>query len=719
MSAENGKRTPQGLYIVLISIHGLIRGERLELGRDADTGGQTKYVVELARALAAHPDVGRVDLLTRQVIDPKVDKDYAQPQEMLARNAYIIRIPTGPRRYLRKEALWPYLDCFADNALKHIRSVGRIPDVIHGHYADAGCVAHQLASLLGVCLVFTGHSLGRVKRQRLLESGLSEESIEKRYNLSRRIAAEERVLAAANLVVTSTAQEIEQQYACYDHYRPERMEVIPPGTDLERFHPPRRGEPPGPVRRKVERFLRDPSKPMVLAISRPDERKNIPTLIRAYGSNERLREVANLVIVAGTRDDLRAMDKGPREVLNEILYLIDYYDLYGQVAYPKDVQMEEVPEMYRLAARSRGVFINPALTEPFGLTLIEAAASGLPIVATQDGGPRDIVHYCRNGVLIDPLDAEHMGDVLLKILTDRTQWRRYADNGLRGTRQYFSWEGHAAHYLRRVKKLVGPRRPDRGPANLWRRLPFTDRVLICDIDHTLTGDRKALKRLLAVLKQHRDQVGFGIATGRSIERALEGLKQWGVPIPDVLITSVGTEIYYGPNLSPDTAWARHIDYRWEPERLARVLEKIPGLKAQPARDQRRYKLSYFVDPEQAPSPGDIEAALSGEDLHATLVYSHQAYLDVLPERAGQGNAIRYFADKWGIAIDKVVVAGDSGNDIDMIRGRTLGVVVGNHAPEMEALRSRSRVYFARGGHAAGILEGLEYYDFFGRCALPR
>ena len=41
----------QGLYIALISLHGLIRGEEPELGRDADTGGQTKYVVELARAL--------------------------------------------------------------------------------------------------------------------------------------------------------------------------------------------------------------------------------------------------------------------------------------------------------------------------------------------------------------------------------------------------------------------------------------------------------------------------------------------------------------------------------------------------------------------------------------------------------------------------------------------------------------------------------------------
>jgi sucrose-phosphate synthase len=68
-----------GLYIALVSLHGLIRGTEMELGRDADTGGQVKYVVEVARALAEHPDVWRVDLLTRLIEDPKVSKDYAQP----------------------------------------------------------------------------------------------------------------------------------------------------------------------------------------------------------------------------------------------------------------------------------------------------------------------------------------------------------------------------------------------------------------------------------------------------------------------------------------------------------------------------------------------------------------------------------------------------------------------------------------------------------------
>lgn len=95
-----------GLYILLVSVHGLIRGHNLELGRDADTGGQIKYVLELAQALVKHPQVERVDLVTRLVNDPKVSPDYAKPVEVLSDKAQIIRLNCGPRRYLRKEVLW-------------------------------------------------------------------------------------------------------------------------------------------------------------------------------------------------------------------------------------------------------------------------------------------------------------------------------------------------------------------------------------------------------------------------------------------------------------------------------------------------------------------------------------------------------------------------------------------------------------------------------------
>lgn len=702
-----------GLYIVLISVHGLIRGRDLELGRDADTGGQVLYVMELMRALAVHPAVARVDLLTRRIVDPKIDAAYGEPYEQITPKARIVRLDCGPRRYLRKEVLWPHLDSFADQALKHIRRQGRLPDVIHGHYADAGYVGVRLSTLLETPLVFTGHSLGHVKRSRLLEKGLRPEVIESQYHISQRIEAENMALDNAAFVVASTRQEVEVQYSRYDNYQPKRMVVIPPGVDLQRFYPPRRGEFRPPIYYQLRRFLPEPDKPMILALARPDPRKNLATLVHAYANHPELRRRANLVLIAGSRDDIAAMEKGPRRVLSELMQLIDRYDLYGHIAYPKHHQPDDIPHLYRLAAKGRGVFVNPALTEPFGLTLLEAAASGLPIIATRDGGPVDIIGYCRNGMLIDPLDSDALGQALYDALSDEGRWRRWSKAGISGAKRHFTWDGHVVTYLREVQKRIdGSRRRRAAPAPK-SRLPVADRLLVCDIDNTLIGDRQALDQLLQMLRESSDYTSFGVATGRGLDSALRVLREWRVPAPDFLISAAGAEIHYGSRLVEDESWKRHIDYRWEPERVRESLHGLAGLRLQPPDEQRRCKISYFIDMTRAPSLREIRRWLRQRDIHANAVCSYQAYLDLLPVRASKGAALRYLADKWGIPIERVLAAGDAGNDEEMLSGETLGVVVGNHSTELERLRGRDSVYFARASHARGILEGIRHYDFLG------
>ncbi len=231
--------TNDGLYIALISVHGLIRGEDAELGRDADTGGQVGYVLDLARALSNHPDVERVDLLTRQILSINYDPQYSEHIEQIADRAWIVRLPCGPHRYLHKESLWPHLPQFVDHALRHFREIGRVPDVVHGHYADAGAVGVRLSELLNSMLVFTGHSLGRVKKARLLEKGQSEDKLEQRYKITRRIRAEEGVLQAADMIVASTNQEVEEQYGMYTTDIRRRAVVVHPGVNLDRFRPSR------------------------------------------------------------------------------------------------------------------------------------------------------------------------------------------------------------------------------------------------------------------------------------------------------------------------------------------------------------------------------------------------------------------------------------------------------------------------------------------------
>ena len=74
-----------------LHLHGLIRSKNLELGRDADTGGQTQYVLELVKSLANTSEVDQVDLVTRLINDPKVHEEYSQEEEFVEPGARILR----------------------------------------------------------------------------------------------------------------------------------------------------------------------------------------------------------------------------------------------------------------------------------------------------------------------------------------------------------------------------------------------------------------------------------------------------------------------------------------------------------------------------------------------------------------------------------------------------------------------------------------------------
>jgi sucrose-phosphate synthase len=701
------------LFIVLISMHGLIRGHDLELGRDADTGGQTKYVVELAKALARQPNIERVDLLTRKIADPAVSADYAVPIEPLSKKARIIRIEAGPDEYIAKEDLWPYLDGFTDNALTWLYEQNRMPDILHTHYADAGYVGVRISHLTGLPLVHTGHSLGRDKARRLLALGMSRDEIESRYHMARRIAAEEETLSNADLVITSTRNEIEDQYELYDCYSPEQMVVLPPGTDLQQFHPPKAGEKiSNSFSEDLDRFLRDPDKPIILALSRPDERKNIVSLLEAYGQSPLIQDHANLVIVAGNRDDIRELNEGAQSVLTELLLIIDFYNLYGRVALPKHHTANDVPDIYRLVASSGGIFVNPALTEPFGLTLLEAAASGLPLVATENGGPVDIIGACKNGLLVDPLDCTAIATALIRLLTDKAFWQSCSENGISSVARYYSWDFHAQAYLQHIRPLTEIETPPLRGKSIPKTGVYRKRAIFTAVDNTLIGDADGLQEFVSLVRKHRKSLLFGIATGRRLDSVLSLLKANGVPMPDMLITSLGTEIYYASQLIADRSWKNHINHLWTPQELRQIIEVLPGIERQPKSEQSRFKISYYYDSSIAPSAEEIISLLRQHELSVNPTFSFGQYLDLVPARASKGQALRYAAHNWDIPLNKILVTGGSGGDDDMLRGNTLGVVVANrHLEELSDLSEVDQIYFSEQSHAWGILEAMRHYDF--------
>ncbi len=716
-------------YIQMFSIHGLLRAENLQLGRDADTGGQINYVLELARHLSQRDDIGRVDLFTRLVADKQVSSDYAKSIEKVNDKLRIVRIQCGGRKYMRKELLWPHLAEYVDKTIKFNKREGLIPDVIHGHYPDAGYVASQLSSIFGLPFIYTGHSLGRSKLDKLLSDGMSETEINRKFKIEQRIEAEEEILAGADLVITSTRHEIDEQYGLYRNKNVPQYEVIPPGIDVGKFYPfsydmledsdksENAKYAEASMLKGLNRFFSHPDKPMILALCRPDKRKNISGLIQAFGEDLMLQKMANLAIFAGIRKDIDTMEDNEREVLTRMLLLMDKFDLYGKMAIPKTHDFEfEVPALYRIAAEKKGVFINPALTEPFGLTLLEASATGLPIVATNDGGPNDIVRNCQNGILVDPTQPTAISEALGKIIIDEGLWETYSKNGIMNVQKHYTWKSHAGVYTEKVNKIVAKSKASnmdtaKPKDAIGRRLLKLNYFIITDIDNTLIGeDNSQLEDLLAIIKENREHIGFGVATGRTSESAREILKQYDIPTPDVLISSVGSAIFYGADPNPGRGWPAHISYMWKRDKIEQLLRQFSFLTPQEEEAQRKYKISYYMTPDKD-RLAQIHNCLLTNKCRYTLIYSHDEFLDILPYRASKGKAIRYLSYKWEIPLKNFMVCGDSGNDEEMLRGEPRAVVVGNYSHELKDLKGSRNVYFAKAHCAGGIIEGLKRYRF--------
>jgi len=718
------------LRISIINIHGLLKGSGLEIGRDADNGGQTKYVFELAEFLSQHKDVEHVDLFTRLIDDPHLSSEYAVPVEVVNDKFHIRRISFLGKKYKAKEQLWEGLDTFVNGVVQHIKFHNIFPDWIHSHYGDAGYAAAELSGILNIPFAHTGHSLGYYKKKKLIEAGMTDEELEKKFKFKKRIAAEEKTLELSEFIVTSTEQEIET-YRPYKNFDLGKYHAISPGIDTRKFVPYYHVEQDSNkqmeeeqrkywVAETISKFLINPHKPFILALSRPDRHKNLHTLIEVYGKDKELQSIANLVIFAGIRRDISKMPESEKNVLTDLLLLMDKYDLYGKMAIPKKHDVEnEVSIIYRYAAEKRGVFVNLALHENFGLTVIESASSGLPVVVTKNGGPSEIIPTCQNGELVNPQDESQIKKALLNILTDESQWRYYSNNGAINIQKHYSWLSHVNHYVDLVKENLsvssgsGIKNQHYPNINIDRLKRKVENLLVSDIDGTLIEPKlnnPGLEELKAHLTNRTDKMAFAMASGRNLELVKQVIEEEKFPLPDFIICSVGTEIYYtnGQDYILDKGWATFLAGRWKREDIVNRLKGIPWMQLQEDAGQNPFKISYYYDKKLYDREQLIKALGTGW-YKINIIPSHGKYIDFIPKRASKGNAIKFLCRKWSIPLRNVVAAGDSGNDIDMFRGPVKGIIVGNRSEELAQYVTNKTIFVAKESASSGILEGLKHY----------
>ncbi len=706
-----------GLRLLHLNLHGLIRSHDLELGRDSDTGGQTLYVLELVKGLAIRPEVEKVQLFTRLIVDRRVSSDYSQPVEKISSCAEIIRLPFGPKRYIRKELFWPYLDELADQIVHRLQNEKYLPDWIHAHYADAGYVGALVCRRLGLPLVFTGHSLGREKQRRLLAAGVDHDQIEQIYSISKRIDAEELALAHSNLLITSTRQEAQEQYSRYGRFNPKNVEIIPPGVDLNRFHSLdiNLDQEEKKLNQLFKPFLRDLELPPLLAISRAVRRKNIPALIETFGRSSVLQQRHNLILILGCREDSRQLEKQQREVFQQVFELVDKYNLYGKVAYPKQHRREQIPSIYRWAANRKGLFVNPALTEPFGLTLLEAAACGLPMVATDDGGPKDILSRCENGVLVDVTDLDALQDGLETAGSNSLLWKKWSDNGLEGVTRHFSWDAHVCNYIALMQKrlkFLAPRYWTLGTTKA--KSPIGQKLLLLDLDNYL--ERTESQDFVNLRKKVENNslihgIQLGILTGRSIKAARYRYSKLHLNGPAVWICQAGTEIYYADQEKSDIFWQDSITVDWNRQGVEQSLFDLKDyLELQSIENQGPFKVSYLLK-----EPGDailplVRKRLRQSGFAASPYLKCHWYLDVVPLRASRGEAIRFLSLRWGLSLEDIIIVASQQGDDELMRGLTNAVVPFEHDSSLDGFKSKQRVFFSTIDQS-DVVEGMKYFRF--------
>jgi sucrose-phosphate synthase len=247
-----------------------------------------------------------------------------------------------------------------------------------------------------------------------------------------------------------------------------------------------------------------------------------------------------------------------------------------------------------------------------------------------------------------------------------------------------------------------------------------DWCLVTDIDGTLIGETETSVHFRRVVLDARAQLAergvrlrWVIATGRDLASCDEVLLDQGFDLSDfdARATSVGADVFIGSNKEPDAEYhSRLASTGFDGQQVHAALGRLSFLRRQPFFEQRVHKISYHC-PSVHSYQDQVLEALSSLAFETLTVFSHDDYLDVAPVNGAKRGAVAYLAERWGIPPARVVVAGDSGNDRSMLDSDWQGIVVGNAYAELADLRKHPRIYFATRNHAAGILEGLQYYGF--------
>ncbi|CAN1290941.1 Sucrose synthase [Linum perenne] len=490
-------RIPMVFNVVIMSPHGYFAQDNV-LGYP-DTGGQVVYILDQVRALEEEMllrikqqglDITPRILIITRLLPDAVGTTCGQRMERVYGTEYsdILRIPFRTdkgivRKWISRFEVWPYLETFTEDVAIEIgKEFQGKPDLIIGNYSDGNIVATLLSHKLGVTECTIAHALEKTKYP---ESDIYWKKMDDKYHFSCQFTADLIAMNHADFIITSTFQEIAGSKDTVGQYESHtsftlpglyrvvhginvfdpKFNIVSPGADmsiyfsyteekrrLKHFHPEIEELLYSDVENKEHLgVLKDRNKPIIFTMARLDRVKNLTGLVEWYGKNSKLRELVNLVIVGGDRRK-ESKDQEEQAEMKKMYSLIEEYKLQGQLRWISS-QMDRVRngELYRCIADTKGAFVQPALYEAFGLTVVEAMTCGLPTFATNNGGPAEIIVHGKSGYHIDPYHGDQAAELLVEFFekskADPSQWEKISDGGLQRIEEKYTWKIYSQRLL--------------------------------------------------------------------------------------------------------------------------------------------------------------------------------------------------------------------------------------------------------------------------------
>ncbi|KAF3323469.1 sucrose synthase 2 [Carex littledalei] len=490
---------PMVFNVVILSPHGYFAQANV-LGYP-DTGGQVVYILDQVRALESEMLLKikqqglnitpRILIVTRLLPDAHGTTCGQRLEKVLGtEHTHILRVPFRTekgivRKWISRFEVWPYLETYAEDVAHEIAGeMQAIPDLIIGNYSDGNLVASLLAHKLGVTTCTIAHALEKTKYP---NSDLYWKNLEDHYHFSCQFTADLIAMNHADFIITSTFQEIAGSKDTVGQYESHRaftmpglyrvvhgidvfdpkFNIVSPGADMSIYFPytetSKRLTSLHPeieellyVENDEHKFmLKDRNKPIIFSMARLDKVKNLTGLVEFYGRNSQLKELVNLVIVCGDHAK-ESKDKEEQAEFKKMYSLIEQYNLSGHIRWIS-AQMNRVRngELYRYICDTKGAFVQPAMYEAFGLTVVEAMSCGLPTFATQYGGPAEIIVHGMSGFHIDPYQGDKAAELLVdffeKCKTDPSHWTNISKGGLKRIEEKYTWK----LYSERLMTLAG------------------------------------------------------------------------------------------------------------------------------------------------------------------------------------------------------------------------------------------------------------------------